>query len=126
MKPCYLLDSVILIDHLRGVGPATEWLEKLKEGEAAISVITRAEVLSGGTAEEADLALRLCDKFECLPLTEEDATVAAGMRREMRWKLPDALQAAAAKRHGLKLVTRDVRGFEERGHPFVLIPYRLT
>jgi predicted nucleic acid-binding protein len=48
------------------------------------------------------------------------------MRRETRWKLPDALQAAAAKRHGLKLVTRDVRGFDERRHPFVLSPYRLT
>lgn len=125
MKPGYLLDSVILIDHLRGVGPASEWLDTLKEGEAVISVITRAEVLSGGTADEAVHARRLCDKFECLPLTGDDATVAAEMRREKHGKLPDALQAAAAKRRGLKLVTRDARGFDEGKYPFVLVPYKI-
>jgi predicted nucleic acid-binding protein len=125
VKPEYLLDSVILIDHLRGVAPATAWMDKLEEGQAAISVITRAEVLSGGTAEEAYPARELCDKFECISLTKDDASVAADMRRKSRWKLPDALQAAVAKRHGLRLVTRDARGFDVKRHPFVLVPYRL-
>lgn len=125
MKAAYLLDSVILIDHLRGVAAATDWLGGLEEGEAVISAISRAEVLCGGTAEEARAASELCDKFECLPLTREDATLAAEMRRESRWKLPDAFQAAMAKRHGLRLVTRDLRGFDARNAPFVLVPYRL-
>jgi predicted nucleic acid-binding protein len=125
LKPAYLLDSVILIDHLRGAPPAAAWMDKLGEGEAVISVVTRAEVLSGGSAEEAHPARELCDKFDCLPLTQDDATIAAELRRKYRWKLPDALQAALAKRHGLKLVTRDARGFDEKKQSFVLIPYRL-
>src|SRR4030042_1695139 len=124
LKPVYLLDSVLFIDHLRGAPPAVAWMDKLGEGEAVISVITRAEVLSGGSAEEARPARELCNKFECLPLTKDDATSAADLRRTNGWKLPDALQAAVAKRHGLKMVTRDARGFDEKKHAFVLIPYR--
>jgi len=125
VRPAYLLDSVILIDHLRGIEAATDWLAKLEEGEAVISVITRAEVLCGGAPEEVPPATELCDRFECLPLTRDDATEAARMRRDQHMKLPDALQAAAARRHGLKLVTRDVRGFDEKKSSVVLVPYQL-
>src|SRR5689334_7107789 len=41
-----LLDSVILIDHFNGRREATLYLSKVA-GEAAVSVITRAEVLAG-------------------------------------------------------------------------------
>ena len=83
VKPKFLLDSVILIDHLRGIEPATEWLDGLEEGEAVISVVTRAEVLSGGSEEEAYSARKICDKFEVrVSLTKDDATVAAELRRE--------------------------------------------
>jgi len=125
VKPEYLLDSVILIDHLRGVESAIVWLSRLEEGQAVISVVTRAEVLSGGTADEGHAAREICDKFECLAMTKDDATLAAEMRRKDHWKLPDAFQAALAKRHGLRLVTRDIRGFDERKNPFFLVPYRL-
>jgi len=125
VKPEYLLDSVVLIDHLRGVETATAWLGTLEEGQAVISVVTRAEVLSGGVAEEGYAAGELCDKFECLALTKDDATLAAELRRRNRWKLPDAFQAALAKRHGLRLVTRDVRGFDGQKDAFVLVPYHL-
>ena len=125
MKPAYVLDSVILIDHLRGIEAATSWLGKLREGEALLSVITRAEVLSGGTEEEVMSALELCDEFECLPLTKDDATRAAALRRKHGWKLPDAFLAAVALRSGLKLVTRDARSFKGKKHSFVLIPYEL-
>jgi len=125
VKALYLLDSIILIDHLRGLNAAVKWLAKLNDGEAVISVVTRAEVLSGGAGEEAHASRELCDKFECLLLTRDDATLAADLRREFRWKLPDALQAALAKRHGLSLVTRDAKGFDEKRHPFVFCPYGL-
>jgi len=121
----YLLDSVILIDHLRGIDAARRWLGRLEEGQAVLSAITRAEVLCGGTEEESRAALDLCDKFECLALTKDDATLAAELRRKHGWKLPDAFQAAAAKRRGLRLVTRDLRGFDKNKNDFVLIPYRL-
>ena len=125
MKSLYLLDSAILIDHLRGLVPATTWLRGLKEGEAVISVITRAEVRAGGSPGEAAAAFDLCEQFACLPLTKENADHAADLRRENGWKLPDAFQAALAMDHGLRLVTRNSRDFSEKKHPFALIPYRL-
>jgi len=125
MKPSYLLDSTVLIDHLRGIGEATRWLGKLREGEAVISVITRAEVLCGETEEEALAAYELCERFECPPLTKDAATRAAELRRKYGWKLPDAFQAAMAMHGGLKLVTRNTRDFNQKRHAFVLIPYRL-
>ena len=125
MKPAYLLDSTVLIDHLRGIEEATNWLRTLRDGEAVISVITQAEVLCGGTEDEALAAYELCEQFECLPLTKDVATRAAELRKRNGWKLPDALQAAAALRNGLKLVTRNSRDFDEKRHPFILIPYRL-
>ena len=125
MKPSYLLDSTVLIDHLRGVGEATRWLGKLRQGEAVISVIARAEVLCGETEEEALAAYELCERFECPPLTKDAATTAAELRRNNGWKLPDAFQAAMAMQSGLKLVTRNTRDFNQKRHAFVLIPYRL-
>ena len=125
MKPAYLLDSTVLIDHLRGIDAATRWLLKLREGEAVVSVITRAEVLCGGTDEESLAAYELCEQFECLPLTKDNATRAAELRRTNGWKLPDALQAAAALGGDLRLVTRDSRDFDEKKFPFICIPYRL-
>ncbi|MGH8610014.1 MAG: hypothetical protein ACREX9_22180, partial [Gammaproteobacteria bacterium] len=48
------------------------------------------------------------------------------LRRQYRWKLPDALQAAIAVNRWLKLVTRNTRDFDPALHSFVLIPYTLT
>lgn len=125
MKPAYLLDSAILIDHLRGIARATKWLRTLREGEAVISVITRAEVMAGGSSDAQAAALDLCEQFGCLAITKESADRAAGLRRANRWKLPDAFQAALAIDQGLRLVTRNSRDFDESEHAFVLIPYRL-
>ena len=125
MKPAYLLDSAILIDHLRGVAAATRWLGKLRDGEAVISVITRAEVLAGGSSDEWAAAFALCEQFDCLPLTGLIADRAAKLRRAHRWKLPDAFQAALAMDEGLRLVTRNSRDFDEKEHPFVFVPYHI-
>ncbi len=42
-----LIDSVILIDHLNGIEQATRFIIKLDPVETAISVITRAEIITG-------------------------------------------------------------------------------
>lgn len=120
----YLLDSVVLIDHLNGVKAATEFLAD--HGKAcAISVITRAEVMAGFDEGSATLARELLDAFASLPVTAEVADRAAALRRSHRWKLPDALQAAIALQHDLVLVTRNTRDFSPGGRPEVLVPYRV-
>ena len=125
MITSYLVDSAILIDHLRGIPQATKWLAGLREKEAAISVITRAEVLSGGELDVLFAALSLCDQFACLDITRTIADKAADLRRRHRWKLPDVFQAAIALQYELKLVTRNTKDFGPGSHHFVMIPYRL-
>ncbi len=124
VKPRYLLDSVILIDVLRGLPSAVSWAEALRPGEAAISVITRAEVLSGGPDDGQTAAQALCDLFDCLPIDAATADQAARLRRSRKWKLPDAFQAALAQRNGLRLVTRNSKDFDPSQDAFVLAPYR--
>lgn len=125
MNAVYLVDSVVLIDHLRGIAVATRWLRGLRDGEGVISAVTRAETQCAGTREELAAAFDLCGQFECLALTEDTADRAAVLRRKHGWKLPDAFQAALAIGHGLRLVTRNTRDFPPDRHSFVLIPYEL-
>jgi hypothetical protein len=117
-----LLDSVILIDHLNGVGKATAYLS-LNRHRAAVSAITRAEVLTGAAEEDQAACMRLLDRFPTLSVDRETADSAAALRRSNRLKLPDALQAALAIQHGLQLVTRDVRDLSPERFAFVTVPY---
>ena len=100
-----LLDSVILIDHFNGVTAATEYLRQ-NWTSASVSVITRAEVLTGFQVHRETLAKQLLDRFPTLPAAADDADLAAALRRRYRRKLPDVLQAAIAVNHRLKLATR--------------------
>jgi len=120
-----LLDSVILIDHFNGRAEATRYLARVA-GESAISVITRAEVLAGFDPVGTALAVRLLDRFPTLNIDTAVADLAARLRREHRWKMPDALQAAVARHHGLELATRNTRDFPPEAHSFVVIPYVLS
>lgn len=118
----YLLDSVIIIDHLNGVGEATEFMS-LHGHESAISVITRVEVLAGVMADYEQAVVRLLNQFITLPVTTAVADQAAKLRQTERWKLPDAIQAAVAMDNNLVLVTRNSRDFKDGQPVSVLTPY---
>ncbi len=119
-----LLDSVILIDHFNGIEDATDYLRDVGD-RAAVSAITRAEVLTGFSSADEVLAARLLDRFRLVSIGQDIADLAARLRREQSWKLPDALQAAAARHHDLLLVTRNTRDFPPERYEFVRVPYRL-
>lgn len=120
----YLVDSVIFIDHFNGLEPATRFLAD-HHPEIALSVITRAELLTGFEDETGAMIAGLLDRFPNLVIDEPIADLAARLRRDSRWKLPDALQAAVARYHGLTLVTRNTRDFRPDQHDFVAVPYVL-
>ncbi len=120
----YLLDSVILIDHLNGIPQARAFLERAG-ALSGISVITRAEVRAGLEAHDKEAGGRLLDAFATFPIDRAIADRAADLRSGQRWKLPDAFQAAIALEHGLTLVTRNTKDFDEQEHGFVHVPYRL-
>ena len=83
----YLLDSVILIDHFNGQPDATQFLLENRDS-AAISIIPRAEVLTGFDPVVEVHAKAFLNSFRTHTLTEEDADLTASLRREHRWKLP--------------------------------------
>lgn len=125
MTAHYLIDTVIIIDHLRGITKATEWLESEATGRSVISVITRAEVLAGTDDKDKERVAKLLSSFDCLPITVSVADRAAWLRQKHRWKLPDAFQASLAEGNKLKLVTRNTRDFPPDKHSFVFVPYIL-
>jgi predicted nucleic acid-binding protein len=119
-----LIDSVILIDHLNGIEAATAYLQSAVP-DARISPITRAEVLAGLAKHDVPLGKLLLDRFPLVAIDAAAADLAAALRREHRWRLPDAFQAALAILYGLRLATRNTKDFSPRRHRFVRVPYDL-
>jgi predicted nucleic acid-binding protein len=117
-----LVDSVILIDHLNGVDAATRFLASTN---LYLSAITRIEVLCGIGRGAREPVAALLDTFAFLPLDAAVADLSADLRALHRWKVPDAIQAATATHHQLRLATRNTKDFDPRQHRFVLVPYRL-
>jgi predicted nucleic acid-binding protein len=101
-----LLDTDVLVDHLRGARRLVA-----AAAETSYSVITRAELFAGRAIEEATI-VRLLEPFRELSVDREVAERAGRLRREHGVRIADALIAATALVHGLMLVTRNVRDFE--------------
>lgn len=120
-----LIDSVILIDHLNGLEQANLFILDLDPGEAAISVITRAEILAGIRESEEPLVKALLDQYHLLTIDAAIADLSATLRRKYGWRLPDAFQAALSLYHKIRLVTRNTKDFDPKKHDFVEIPYSL-
>ncbi len=119
-----ILDSVIIIDYLNDIPQAVDYVE-LVQSEAALSVITRAEVLTGVEAEHFRTVADFLDCFPLLLIGRETADLAARLRNAHRWKLPDAFQAALAQHYNVHLATRNRKDFDPDKHDFVEIPYVL-
>lgn len=120
-----LLDSVILIDHLNGIPEATRFILDLDPLQTAVSVITRAEILSGVGQNEKTHIIPLMDQYQLLIIDKPVADLAAELRKTNRWKLPDAFQAALALHHKIKFATRNTKDFDPKKQDFVEIPYRI-
>ena len=120
-----LLDSVILIDHFNGELDATRFISRLDPVKTAISVITRAEILVGFDEKEAAKPKVLPDQYILLTIGKDAADLAAGLRREHHWRLPDAFQVAPAISVGIKLCTRNTKDFDPARYDFIEVPYRI-
>lgn len=101
-----LVDSDVLVDHLRGHRRLIAGSDELH-----VSAITRAELFSGRGTEERRVR-RLLGAMTDLPVDAAIAERAGRLRRGAQRRLPDALIAATAIEHRLTLVTRNVRDFE--------------
>lgn len=103
--PSYLLDTTVLIDHLRGRD--TGLLPKLQQ--AHISAMTRFEIMRGARHSELQATRVLLDTLISLDLTTQIMDVAADYarlyERSHRLEAPDLFIAATAKTHRVTLVT---------------------
>ena len=111
----YLIDTNILIDHLRGERAATAFLLHVEEGrvQASVSVITEYELLAVPrlTAQQAHEITRLLALMPRLAVTSRVARRAAELRRRYQTNVVDALIAATASLRHATLVTRNVKDF---------------
>ena len=104
--PEVLLDTDVLVDHLRGV-------RRLEggAGQYAYSVVTRAELFAGRHTEEAAVR-RLAAPMREVAVDRAIAERAGSLRRTVPILLPDALIAATALELGVPLMTRNRRDYE--------------
>ncbi len=113
-----LVDSDVLIAHLRGIAPAREWLEvaRRETGPLAISTVTITEIAGGMRSAERREVTRLLATMRAFPVSESISWQAASFMRTYRGShqgigLGDYLIAGTATIEGLELATLNVRHF---------------
>ena len=123
----WLVDTNILIDHLRGVSKATTFLRQAgNAGTLWVSVITVAEVYAGQRTRQVKQAAKVNRLFNLFRIAYLDGVVAklgGEIVRDCGTVLPDALIAATAVRKGLVLATRNTPHFENVPELDVRAPY---
>jgi len=113
-----LLDTSVLIDHLRGNEQAVSLLLRANDegDELAGSVVSRAEILRGMRSHERGLTEKLLAQLSWLDVTVAVADHAGQLARRYRASHPgvdiaDFLIAATCELSGARLATRNVRHF---------------
>lgn len=124
----YLLDSDILIEHLRGRLQASTYITNLKsEGDLLVLAITVAELYAGARHErEKDAIDSLLHLVKIIPV-DETIAIKGGLYRLQYGKshgtgLMDALIAATAEQIEATLIT-----FNQRHYPMLpnlIVPYQ--
>jgi predicted nucleic acid-binding protein len=117
-----VFDSNIVIDFLNGQPEAIAAFGAYHP--PVLSIISWIEVMAGSTATSQDDTRKFLGNFDIIALNQEIAEEAMDIRRTYRLKLPDAVIWASARVEGLIFVTRDVKGFGDKG-PKIHIPYQL-
>jgi predicted nucleic acid-binding protein len=113
-----LVDSDVLIAHLRGLPAARTWLlETRRDGPAlACSAITVVEITGGMRSDERREVWRLLGTLTVAPVTELIARRAGELMRRYRRShtsigVADYVIAATAEIDGLELATCNIRHF---------------
>ena len=117
----YLLDTTVLIAHLRGDEAVTKLLLDLLADRHVLgtSCVSLAEVERGIRRPERNAAAALLARLRFLETTREAATRAGRYQAELERRgvslhTADALVAGTAKAHGAILLTDNVRDFPMR------------
>ena len=115
--PDYLLDSGILIRHLRDQKGYPELTDRLTdEADVFISVMTRFEIVRGMRDRERESTFNLLESLDTIAMTSEIADAAgeiirSGRTRGITFGEADSIIAATALQHRLALVTTNAKHF---------------
>ncbi|MEM7115896.1 MAG: type II toxin-antitoxin system VapC family toxin [Chloroflexota bacterium] len=114
----YLLDTGIIIRHLRGRRPIVRLLRGLgRQGRLSISTITRLEIVAGMRPAEQFMTQKLLSRFQAYDVNKNVADRAGELLRWARQEghflsVPDAIIAATAVQHQLTLLTFNEKDFQ--------------
>jgi toxin FitB len=123
----FLLDTNVISEARRGSREALGWIAALASERLFLSVLTLGEIERGvlklakryatGARRLAEWAAVIKADFDSriLPVTDEVVLKWGGLPLGRTIGVADALIAATAIVHGLTMVTRNARGFEECG-----------
>lgn len=113
-----LVDSDVLIAHLRGIDVARKWLldARRQSGRLATSAVCVAEVAGGMSSGERREVVQLLDSFEVFPVGRQASWQAAAFMRQYGRShsgigLGDYLIAATVDVERLELATLNVKHF---------------
>ncbi len=124
----FLIDTDVLIDHLRGVEAATSFLEqRIKDDHVYISAITVSELFSGVRDGQEKSCLEQFLKLFNLVAIEQAVAIKGGLFRRDYGKshgvgLADAIISASADSVAATLVTLNKKHFPMQKN--ILIPYQ--
>ena len=114
----YLLDTGIVIRHLRGQRRIVQLLRGFgASGRLSVATVTRLEMHAGMFPEEKYATQKLLSRFVTYDMDRDIADRAGDYIRESGMRgsvlsVPDAIIAATAIKHGLTLVTLNRGDFE--------------
>lgn len=111
----YLIDTNILIYHTKGSEESVDFISNLiARNSFTISALTKIEFLGWDkhTTDGFEKCRRLIEPATVYPVDERVADKAVELKRKMSIKLADAVIAATAMVHHLKLATRNVGDFK--------------
>ena len=111
-----LIETSVLVDFLRRYSPARSWIDGLPEGDAAISVVTAAELLAGCRNRREQKAVE--DELAGYPtIWDSEATSQLALDWYRQFHLSDDVGfldfpiGAAAYQHSLVLCTLNDKHF---------------
>ena len=110
-----VIDTTVLVDHLRGRRQALAYLASLSEVPIC-SEVTRVEIMTGLRSGERTAAERLFAAVDWMPVSEEIARRAGDLGRRYRRRHPglslaDLVVGATALELGRTVATHNVRHF---------------
>ncbi|MBC7334052.1 MAG: type II toxin-antitoxin system VapC family toxin [Actinobacteria bacterium] len=110
-----LIDTDIIIDHLRGIGNFSSIVDNTSNNECYISVISIAEVYSNLFPHEYEIMEMLLSELKIVNIDPIIAKLAGNYRMKFYkshgLRLPDAIIAATAKINDAILVTKNVKHY---------------